>query len=70
MSDRSVAYHCYPDCFEHLYQGLLAIYAQVQHSETGDALWVARARGDRALVYALDYVIERKSVKDLVGSIR
>ena len=49
---------------------LHVLRAQVQHSETGDALWVARARGDRGLCYALDYVVERKSVSDLVSSIK
>ncbi len=44
--------------------------AQVQHSETGDALWAARARANPAETYALDYVVERKGIADLVNSIK
>lgn len=43
---------------------------QVQHSETGDALWVARSRRSPFETYALDYVVERKGIKDLVESIK
>ena len=43
---------------------------QVQHSETGDALWVSLGRKGPAETYALDYVVERKGIKDLVESIR
>ena len=35
----------------------------------GDALWAARARNG-ANVWAMDWVVERKSVKDLAQSIR
>ena len=43
---------------------------QVRHSDTGDALWVARSKQSPGDVWALDYVVERKSVHDLVGSIK
>ena len=43
---------------------------QNRTSQTGDALWVARSRADPRVSYALDYVVERKTVKDLVGSIK
>ena len=43
---------------------------QSRTSQTGDALWVARSKRDPQISYALDYVVERKSVKDLVGSIK
>jgi len=43
---------------------------QNRTAQTGDALWVARSKADPRLSYALDYVVERKSIKDLVGSIK
>ena len=43
---------------------------QNRTSQTGDALWVARSKADPRISYALDYVVERKSIKDLVGSIK
>ena len=43
---------------------------QNRTSQTGDALWVARSKVDPRVSYALDYVVERKTVKDLVGSIK
>ena len=43
---------------------------QSRTSQTGDALWVACSKRDPRISYALDYVVERKSVKDLVGSIK
>lgn len=43
---------------------------QVRNSKTGDALWVARSKRNPGQVYALDYVVERKSVTDLVHSIK
>ncbi len=42
----------------------------MRHSETGDALWVARSKASLGDIWALDYVVERKSVKDLVMSIK
>jgi len=36
----------------------------------GDALWVARSRRNPATEYVLDYILERKSLVDLLGSIR
>lgn len=44
--------------------------AQVRHSDTGDALWVARSKTSPGEVWALDFVVERKGVHDLVGSIK
>ena len=46
------------------------MFLQSRTSQTGDALWVARSKRDPQISYALDYVVERKSVKDLVGSIK
>ena len=43
---------------------------QSRTSQTGDALWVARLRANPSVSYALDFVVERKAVKDLVGSIK
>ena len=37
--------------------------------EAGDVLWVARERGSGAL-YALDAILERKRIDDLVSSIK
>jgi crossover junction endonuclease MUS81 len=48
----------------------LSGYAQVRKSKTGDALWAARSKQNPAEMYALDYVVERKSVHDLVHSIK
>ena len=47
-----------------------ASHAQVRHSDTGDALWVARSKTSPGEVWALDFVVERKGVHDLVGSIK
>ncbi|BDA43201.1 probable crossover junction endonuclease MUS81 [Coccomyxa sp. Obi] len=48
----------------------LGINVDMRHSDTGDALWVARSKARPGDVWALDYVVERKSVHDLVGSIK
>ncbi len=42
----------------------------MRHSDTGDALWVARSIRSPGEVWALDFVVERKGVHDLVGSIK
>ena len=45
--------------------------AQTRQAEVGDAVWVARARaGAPPAEFVLDYVVERKSVADLLGSIK
>ena len=45
--------------------------AQTRHAVAGDAVWVARARaGAPAAEYVLDAVVERKSVADLLGSVK
>ena len=36
----------------------------------GDALWVARKRTDHSVEYVLDYILERKSLTDLLASIK
>lgn len=48
----------------------LAAWIQVRHSDTGDVLWVARSKASPRDMWALDYVVERKSVNDLVKSIK
>lgn len=48
----------------------MVMLMQNRTSQTGDALWVARSKADPKISYALDYVVERKNVKDLVGSIK
>jgi crossover junction endonuclease MUS81 len=42
---------------------------QMKRLPVGDALWIARRRGF-GTDYVLDFIVERKNVDDLVGSIR
>ena len=45
--------------------------AQTRHAVAGDAVWVARARaGSPRAEYVLDAIVERKSVADLLGSVK
>lgn len=46
------------------------VVAEQRSLETGDALWIARRRSNPTEEYVLDYVLERKRVDDLAGSIR
>ncbi|KAK9862211.1 hypothetical protein WJX84_000260 [Apatococcus fuscideae] len=43
---------------------------EVRHLEGGDAIWIARSRRDPRREWVLDYIVERKNVADLLGSIK
>ncbi|KQK11523.1 hypothetical protein BRADI_2g60640v3 [Brachypodium distachyon] len=42
---------------------------EIRHLPVGDCIWIARHRGF-GTEYVLDFIIERKNVEDLIGSIR
>lgn len=46
------------------------VTARVEQLVCGDVLWVAQRRDNPAVQYVLDYVVERKRVDDLAGSIK
>lgn len=45
------------------------IKAELRTIEQGDAIWLARSHSNQQ-EYVLDYIVERKSVEDLVASIK
>ncbi|MEW5304280.1 MAG: hypothetical protein WDW38_011298 [Sanguina aurantia] len=45
------------------------VAVEVKHLAVGDALWLARSRSDPLKEYMLDFIVERKSVRDLDSSI-
>lgn len=46
------------------------INARIVTLVCGDVLWVAQSRANPSLQYVLDFVVERKRVDDLAGSIK
>ena len=42
---------------------------QIKHLPVGDALWIARHK-ELDTEYVLDFIVERKNVDDLLGSIK
>ena len=52
---------CWSFCLNHV--------IQIKHMPVGDALWIARHK-ELDTEYVLDFIVERKSVTDLVSSIR
>ncbi|GJM91909.1 hypothetical protein PR202_ga08329 [Eleusine coracana subsp. coracana] len=61
----------YPHCIDLLYQIFLRslnLVTQVKHLPVGDGIWIARDRKS-GKEYVLDFIVERKNVSDLHGSI-
>lgn len=52
---------CWSFCLNHV--------IQIKHLPVGDVLWVARHK-ELGMEYVLDFIVERKNVDDLLGSIK